>query len=209
MPVITNGITASSCSSIQSYIQTQVNSINADALNSYNPLNITNTFGSKSNNILTLLANFITISNVNSPNSITTFNATIKRDLGYYSMNTLPFISSSNGWTNLPSLGGTPCPNYPISSSMPSTTIYGGSNGYHNYGYEYGYKIIISGSSLTPPYSNIKIYTQVTSSNGSYLTSPPRLIYEYSNSIATVYSSSYFHNGSLDLQFAYSPSWPC
>jgi hypothetical protein len=41
------------------------------------------------------------------------------RVLGYYSMNTLPFISSSNGWTNLPSLGGTPCPDYPISSSMP------------------------------------------------------------------------------------------
>jgi hypothetical protein len=67
-----------------------------------------------------------------------------------------------------------------------------------------------TGSNLTPPYSNIKIYTKVTSSDGNYLTSSPgQLIYEYSNSIATVHSSSYFHNGSLDLEFAYNPSWPC
>jgi hypothetical protein len=49
-----------------------------------------------------------------------------KGSLGYYSMNTLPFISSSNGWTNLPSLGGTPCPDYKISSSMPYGTISNG-----------------------------------------------------------------------------------
>ena len=207
MPVITNGITASSCNSIQSYIQTQVNSINTDALYSYNPLNITNTFGSKSNNLFTLWYNLIS-QNQSNPNFLS-FQTFGQRVLGYYSMNTLPFISSSNGWTNLPSLGGTPCPNYQISSSMPKpnqvNSVY-----WADAGFEYWYNFSLSGSNLTPPYSNIKIYTQVTSSDGNYLTSyPGQLIYEYSNSIATVHSSSYFHNGSLDLQFAYSPSWPC
>jgi hypothetical protein len=205
MPVITNGITASNCSSIQSYIQNQVNSINGDALYNYNPLNITNTFGSKSNNILTLRYNSIKQpSPTQDPIYFQTFS---ERLLGYYSMNTLPFISSSNGWTNLPSLGGTPCPNYPISSSMPSNNqaynLY-----WSNSGFEYVYNTVISGSNLNPPYSNIKIYTQVTSSNGDILPQS-QLIYEYSNSIATVHSSSYFVNGSLDLEFAYSPNWPC
>jgi len=208
MPVITNGITASSCNSIQSYIQTQVNTINQDALSQYNslfPLNVTNTFGSKSNNILTLYYNFISMGSFSlSFISQQTFG---QRVLGYYSMNTLPFISSSNGWTNLPSLGGTPCPNYPISSSMPVTTT-ANTLYYANEGREYFYFTKLTGSNLNPPYSHIQIYTQMTSSNGSFFY-PPQLIYEYSNSIATVYSSSYFNNGSLDLEFAYSPNWPC
>ena len=207
MPVITNGITASSCDSIQSYIQLQVDLINQDALSQYNslfPLNVTNTFGSKSNNILTLWYNYISNSSNLDFISQQTFG---QRVLGYYSMNTLPFLSSSNGWTNLPSLGGTPCPNYPISSSMPiATTV--NSLYYSNSGLEYFYITKLTGSNLNPPYSHIQIYTQMTSSNGtSFYT--PQLIYEYSNSIATVYSSSFFNNGSLDLEFAYSPNWPC
>jgi uncharacterized membrane protein len=208
MPVITNGITASNCNSIQGYIQTQVNEINQDALSQYNslfPLNVTNTFGSKSNNILNLLYNFISTGNSNL--SLISQQTMAQRVLGYYSMNTLPFISSSNGWTNLPSLGGTPCPDYPISSSMPAITPVN-SLYYANEGREYFYFTQLTGSNLNPPYSHIKIFTQITSSDGSFF-SPPQLIYEYSNSIATVYSSSYFVNGSLDLQFAYSPSWPC
>jgi hypothetical protein len=206
MPVITNGITASSCNSIQSYIQTQVNSINGDALYTSNPLNVTNTFGSKSNNILTLWYN--SMLPTWNWSDILTFSTFSNRVLGYYSMNTLPFISSSNGWTNLPSLGGTPCPDYPISSSMPNITLV--NSYYANTGFEYWYSFSLTGSNLNPPYSNIKISTRVTSSDGNYLTSyPGQLIYEYSNSIATVHSSSYFHNGSLDLEFAYNPSWPC
>ena len=208
MPVITNGITASNCNSIQGYIQTQVNTINQDALSQYNslfPLNVTNTFGSKSNNILTLLYNFISTGNSNL--SLISQQTYAQRLLGYYSMNTLPFISSSNGWTNLPSLGGTPCPDYPISSSMP--IICSANNSYYaNEGREFFYFTKLTGSNLNPPYSHIQIYTRMTSSNGSFFY-PPQLIYEYSNSIATVYSSSYFNNGSLDLEFAYSPNWPC
>jgi hypothetical protein len=210
MPVITNGITASICNSIQSFIQTQVNSINTDALNSYNPLNITNTFGSKSNNILTLKYNLIFTGP--QPTSLTADSQT-QNHLGYYSMNTLPFISSSTGWTNLPSLGGTPCPDYPISSSLPTPSNY--NQTYTNSGWGHFFRCKFSGSSLTPSYSNIKIYSYVTSSDGYACNLfqndplPSQLIYEYSNSIATVYSSSYFHNGSLDLQFAYNPNWPC
>jgi hypothetical protein len=208
MPVITNGITASNCNSIQSYIQTQVNEINQDALSQYNslfPLNVTNTFGSKSNNILNLWYNFISMGSSNL--SLISQQTYGQRVLGYYSMNTLPFISSSNGWTNLPSLGGTPCPDYPISSSMPTINLVN-SLYYANEGREYFYFTQLTGSNLNPPYSHIKIFTQMTSSDGSFF-SPPQLIYEYSNSIATVHSSSYFNNGSLDLEFAYSPNWPC
>ena len=207
MPVITNGITASNCNGNQSYAQNIVNDLNLNSLTYDNPLNITNTFGSKSNNPLYFKYSKMYSSGTNTnPSLLTVF----QRSLGYYSMNTLPFISSSNGWTNLPSLGGTPCPDYPISSSMPDPYV--GYNSLHwaNTGVEYWYNINLTGSNLNPPYSTIKIYTQITSSDGNYLTSiPGQLIYEYSNSIATVYSSSYFHNGSLDLQFVYSPSWPC
>jgi hypothetical protein len=207
MPVITNGITASNCNSIQSYVQNIVNDLNVISLTFGNPLNITNTFGSKSNNTLSCTYTQIYSSVLNTnPSSI----MNIQRLLSYYSMNTLPFISSSNGWTNLPSLGGTPCPNYKISSSMPFPSISGWNEGYRDFGQESLFVTKLSGSNLTPPYSNIKIYTKVTSSDGNNLNSPlGQLIYEYSNSIATVHSSSYFHNGSLDLQFAYSPNWPC
>jgi hypothetical protein len=206
MPVITNGITASSCNSIQSYAQNIVNDLNLHSLTYDNPLNITNTFGGKSPNPLYFKYSKMYSSGGSTNPSLL---AVSQRSLGYYSMNTLPFISSSNGWTNLPSLGGTPCPNYKISSSMPYGTIEAnGGRGYYDWGQESIFNTIISGSNLNPPYSNIKIYTKVTSSNG-YEIGSFNLIYEYSNSIATVHSSSYFHNGSLDLEFAYDPSWPC
>ena len=83
-------------------------------------------------------------------------------------------------------------------------------NGAANWGYESFIQIFFSGSNLNPPYSNIKIYTRVTSSNGNIINDyPGQLIYEYVNDVATVYSSSYFSNGSLDLQGTYSPNWPC
>jgi hypothetical protein len=206
MPVITNGITASSCNSIQSYAQNIVNDLNLHSLTYDNPLNITNTFGGKSPNPLYFKYSKMYSSGGSTNPSLL---AVSQRSLGYYSMNTLPFISSSNGWTNLPSLGGTPCPNYKISSSMPYGTIEAnGGRGYYDWGQESIFNTIISGSNLNPPYSNIKIYTKVTSPNG-YEIGSFNLIYEYSNSIATVHSSSYFHNGSLDLEFAYDPSWPC
>jgi hypothetical protein len=74
------------------------------------------------NQITSLLYGITQLNNHPIPLKSIYFQTFSERLLGYYSMNTLPFISSSNGWTNLPSLGGTPCPDYPISSSMPTIT---------------------------------------------------------------------------------------
>lgn len=208
-PIIPNNIPFSNCNNIYPAIENITTQYNNQAISPMYFIDVTNTFGSKLLEPIYYTYCTDTYNNT-SPNEVAMYQPTT-RHLSYYSMYTLPFLSSSAGWTNLPFLGGTPCPNWNISSSMP--LIQNGQswgNGYAYWGYESSLTTIISGSNLNPPYSNIKIYAQVTSSNG-YVSNayPGHLIYEYSGSIPYVYSSSYFHNGSLDLQINYAPNWPC
>jgi hypothetical protein len=207
-PIISNGIPFSSCDEVYGTVGESVNQYNNYAISPSYFINVTNTFGSK---LLEPISYLYIQSYTIEPNPTPSISLGNTRHLSYYSMNTLPFLSSSAGWTNLPFLGGTPCPNYQISSSMPLIQEdYSFGNGAANWGYESYTQIFFSGSNLNPPYSNIKIYTRVTSSDGNIINNyPGQLIYEYVNDVATVYNSSYFNNGSLDLQGTYSPNWPC
>jgi hypothetical protein len=131
-----------------------------------------------------------------------------------YSFKTLPFVSSSAGWVNLPALEAVPCPTL-ISSSMPYLiTSNGPSSGAYYTGTELQF-IWYFPNILTDP-SWFKLYTNVTSSNGLQIVpnqwvNPPQsgiqshLIYEYSASIGTVYSSSYFNDGAPILTI---DPWP-
>jgi hypothetical protein len=209
-PIISNGIPFSNCNNIYPIIENHTTQYNDQAISPSYFIDVTNTFGSKL--LEPIFYRYYT--NYTNPawNYTAGINLSSTRNLSYYSMYTLPFLSSSAGWTNLPFLGGTPCPDWNISSSMPLTQdghSYG--NGYAYWGYESYPLIIFSGSNLNPPYSNIQIYALVTSSNGNWQGNyaPQTLIYEYSGSTPYVYSSSYFHNGTLDLQINYDPNWPC
>ena len=208
-PIIPNNIPFSNCNNIYPVIELITTQYNDQAISPSYFIDVTNTFGSKL--LEPIFYRYYTNSTNPAWNSEAGINLSSIRNLSYYSMYTLPFLSSSAGWTNLPFLGGTPCPDWNISSSMPLTQSgHSFGNGYAYWGYESSPQIIFSGSNLNPPYSNIKIYAQVTSSNGNIINNyPGQLIYEYVNDVATVYSSSYFFNGILDLQINYDPNWPC
>jgi hypothetical protein len=117
----------------------------------------------------------------------------------YYSWNTLPFVSSSNGWVNLPTLGGNPCPTL-VSSSMPYPELgytQWSNYGYYNLGYETGFSIYFPNTTGSSDW--FQLWTLVSSSNGQYndinALTPGQMIYEYTASIGTAYSSSYFIDG--------------
>ena len=196
MPIITNGIIQNSCSSCYNNVNGTVFNLNWNALNSPS-LNVVNNFGSKFQT--PLIRNF---TQTTIPSSITSYMVATPifvRNMPYYSWNTLPFISSSNGWVNLPTLNANPCPSL-VSSSMPFTEL--GATGWNNPGYgNYGIELsnIWNFPNLTASSDWFQLYTGVTSSNGyspnPYAPTPGNMIYEYSASVGTVYSSSYFVNG--------------
>jgi hypothetical protein len=112
-----------------------------------------------------------------------------------YSFKTLPFVSSSAGWVNLPTLEAVPCPTL-ISSSMPYIENNSGLISFAGKESEF----LIYFPNLTGSSEWFQIYTNVTSSNGYTAATtfgppppiPSNLIYEYTASVGTVYSSSYF-----------------
>ena len=200
MPTITNAIPIVNCSSCNNNVEGFVIGINNDSLNPTN-LNVTNIYGSKfqtsfiTNHTKTYLPTI--------PTDYLSYIGIQSRSMPIYSWETLPFVSSSNGWVNLPSLGGNPCPSL-VSSSMPITRPVNNifySNGSYYDGTEEGFFMYFP--NLTASSDWFQIYTMVSSSNGqsvspntTFSPSPGYMIYQYSASIGTVYSSSFFVNGS-------------
>jgi len=200
MPTITNGITQTPCSPCYNNMGGHVNMINYDSTTSPT-LNVTNIYGSKFLNPWTTTYSYPFTSPISTQALLTI--QSYQRNMPYYSWNTLPFISSSNGWVNLPTLGANPCPTF-VSSSMPieQPTYWDNSinTGFYHYGQEAGFFAYFP--NLTGSADWFQVYTMVSSSNGwpalpggIYTPSPGQMIYEYSASIGTVYSSSYFDNG--------------
>jgi len=204
MPTIINGLPPSICSSCDDYSSGNTTIINASSLGSPD-LDVTNNYGSK----LQTPVGYLLVNSYPGgyqPNDMM-WDVVNSRQMPYYSWNTLPFISSVSsptGWVNLPTLNANPCPSL-VSSNMPYST-----NGYptlthvgfSNYGYDIHY--FLKFPNLTASVDWFQIYTGVTSSNGGhvgplYTPSPQYMIYEYSASIGTVYSSSYFINGAPTL----------
>ena len=197
MPTITNGIIPQSCSPCYNNMQSNVDLINYFSTTSP-VLNVTNIYGSKFLNPWETTFGFPFNPSINTTAVVSI--GSFQRSMPYYSWNTLPFISSSNGWVNLPTLGANPCPTL-VSSSMPyETPTYWNNSvnlGYYNWGQEGGY--LMRFPNLTSSAEWFQIYTTVSSSNGYTpslnIPTPGQMIYEYSASIGTVYSSSYFDNG--------------
>lgn len=194
MPIITNGIPQTTCSDCYSDANYFISTTNQTS--TYPTLNVTNIYGSKFSNPWGKL--YI---NSSTPSILPTTLLSYQfiRTMPYYSWNTLPFISSSNGWVNLPTLEANPCPTL-VSSSMPYGLDVGNNwsnNGFYNEGMEAGFLMYFP--NLTSSSDWFQIYTVVSSSNGYYNSphapTPGQMIYEYSASIGTVYSSSYFVNG--------------
>jgi len=210
---IQNQFPQSSCSNCWYNINTWLNNtFNFSVI--ANPFNVVNDFGSKSANAVS--ARYFTQTSASFPTSYVN-DFTFERKMPIYSFKTLPFISSVSsptGWVNLPTLEAVPCPTL-ISSSMPYLISSGGAtSGAYYTGTEFQY-IFHFPNILTDP-SRFKLYTNVTSSNGlkivpnQYANPPqsgihPHLIYEYSASIGTVYSSSYFNDGAPILTI---DPWP-
>jgi hypothetical protein len=193
---ITNGIIPSNCSNCYNAADNALNSINISYFN-YN-FNLINTYGSKKQFPCSITT--VVPLSTNPPISLQSGFSSL-RQMPYYSWNTLPFVSSSNGWVNLPTLGANPCPSL-VSSSMPYASFPSStspSNGYSNYGYESQYFFNFPNLPLDSNW--FQVYTGVTSSNGyhvgpsQFYPTPGYMIYEHSASIGTVYSSSYFVNG--------------
>jgi len=208
---IQNQYPQTSCSNCWSSLNSWINNnFNYSVVN--NNISIVNNFGSKSNNAFSAQYFYSLSPNAIAPSYVNDF--TFRRKMPIYSFKTLPFISSSTGWVNLPSLEAVPCPTL-ISSSMPYLIGSGGaSNGAYYQGTEMQY--IFHFPNILTDSNWFKLYTNVTSSNGLQIqpneyTNPPttaiqpHLIYEYSASIGTVYSSSYFVNGSPILTI---DPWP-
>ena len=202
MPTIINAIPIVNCSACHNNVAGIVSMVNDSSLTTSN-LNVANIYGSKFLN--PFYEGYTLTYNPSPPTTQLSYLGTWNRAMPYYSWNTLPFISSSNGWVNLPTLNANPCPTL-ISSSMPyGQPVYpsnaGSLNlGYADQGYEAGFMMYFP--NLTASSDWFQIYTMVSSSNGEfvspngiYIPSPGQMIYEYSASIGTVYSSSFFIGG--------------
>jgi hypothetical protein len=202
---ITNQITPNTCNNCFNAAASQVSSFNLSYFN-FNFDSI-NTYGNKRQSPFSV--NYIgDISFPPISPGAYWGSGVFRRDMPYYSWNTLPFISSSNGWANLTALNSNPCPSL-VSSSMPSSLNSPASstgNGYTNYGYESYY--LTRYPNITQDPNWFQVYTKLTSSNSVLLPDllPNLMIYEYSASIGTVYSSSYFVDGSPILII--DPSFP-
>jgi hypothetical protein len=127
----------------------------------------------------------------------------------WYNTHTVPFISSSTGWVNLNSLKAVvPC----VTSSFPNPlqiTPNGNSYGGMMYNYQIRFPNLTSSFNYTTSTNNFEIYALAGygPTGSSYVTpnvspapcpdvsSGGSLIYRYSASIATMFSSSHFWNG--------------
>jgi hypothetical protein len=126
----------------------------------------------------------------------------------WYSTHTIPFVSSSNGWINLPSLGAfIPCSNktgsYPYSfeHSVFGLCYAGKTNGYlvrfpHLTGSGFDYSLSTNDFEIYAEFGYGPTGSiQATQNNLPCPDPSSSLIYSYSGSTATVYTSSYFVGG--------------
>jgi hypothetical protein len=215
IPMVTllNEIPQTNCSNCYSQANNAITQINPSSANINNNISVTNVYGSKLNNFIFAVCHYT--SSQFTETSVCR-NASPERSLSLYSFNTLPFVSSVSsptGWVNLPSLGASPCPS--VTSSMPiiATTSPNYQNtGVWRYSRELGYTFYFPDVVNSP--NDFELYTVVTSSNGSNLNPwvcPPQgyKIFEYSSSISTVYTSSYFLNGNTPPVTINPPAFPC
>jgi hypothetical protein len=208
-----------SCDSCYNTIQSFINSYNSSIIQSFS---FTTTVGAKYQSPFWFSSISKTTSTAASGSYCYTYSNSVidavntgeMQYYSWYSTHTIPFISSSNGWVNLPSLGAfIPCSNktgsYPIEFNHSTLGLC--------------YAAKISGYSIRFPHlggngfnyslstNDFEIYAEsgygATGSQHSTQTyTPPpcpdplsSLIYRYSGSTATVITSSHFLNGTTPI----------
>jgi hypothetical protein len=203
------------CDNCYSTIQSFINTHNSDILLS--PFTFTTNVGAKYQTPITTQYIIQSITGgtsgslcINNPNDV--LNGISYGEMQYwpwYSTHTIPFVSSSNGWTNLPSLGAfIPCSNqtgsYPYSFNH---TILGLCYAGKTNGYSIRFPhLTSSGFDYSLSTNDFEIYSEFGfGATGSLQATPgynppcpdpsSSLIYSYSASVATVYTSSYFVGG--------------
>jgi hypothetical protein len=211
------------CDSCNSTISTFVNNYNSQ-VNNLSSFTFTTYVGAKYSNPFSRdkINRFVT-GNISGSYCFTLDNnqngsiySIVNQSYSWYATHTLPFVSSSTGWTNLNSLvASVPClPS--ATSSFPNlqNDLYRGAM-YKGglYGYQIRFPHLTSsfnyafGPGNSYSTNDFEIYTLTNITNtGSWNNTPNSyplpcpdplgsLIYRYSGSIATMYSSSYFFGG--------------
>jgi hypothetical protein len=204
------------CNNCYSIIQSFINSYNSSILVS--PFTFTTNVGAKYQVPISVLYVYQSVGGgisgsycVNAPNdTVNSLNSGEMQWWPWYSTHTIPFVSSSNGWINLPSLGAfIPCSD--VTGSYPYTvnhSVYGLIYAGKTNGYSVRFPhLTSSGFDYSLSTNDFEIYAEfgygATGSNQATqnIFPPPcpdpssSLIYSYSASVATVYTSSYFIGG--------------
>jgi hypothetical protein len=194
MPEMVNGLTFNGCNDCigQWYINDTNNAIidrvNSSSFHQSNQLNQTNTFSSKY--VEPWGYGNLTTGSSPQPTYVGKFNLGLYASMWKYSVETLPFISSSTsptGWVTLPSLAGNPCPSY-----AEHLTQY--PNVGQLIGYSCQYETEFPDVDNNP--DDLKIYSRIINNLGSFIPSPGVLIYQYSGGVATVFQPQFFVGGS-------------
>ena len=142
---------------------------------------------------------------INAVGSLTSPYQPYSMALNRYSLETVPFVpstSSPTGWSNLPQLGGTPCPGWSGSLGSGSVMNSGGGPAYGNGFYgnyfilDYVFPNVTASANIMN--NDFKLYTKVINNSGD-LQPTNTLIYTYSQSIVTVNQPSFFVGGAPNL----------
>lgn len=169
-----------------------------------NQITYTNNNGSKYNNPFGSI-NLVVGGTPNVSGSLAIINGTQGMTLYRYPLETVPFVPSATsptGWSNLPQLGGTPCPAW--SSSLGSGSFMNGAASYNLGGgfqgkyFNLNHTFLNVTASANIMNNDFKLFTEITNNSGD-TTSPQLLIYTYSQSIVTVNQPSFFVGGSPTL----------
>jgi hypothetical protein len=171
-----------------------------------NQITYTNNNGSKYNNPFGAY-NLTLGGTPNVSGSISIPGGAVAMSLYRYGLETIPFIPSTaspTGWSNLPQLGGTPCPAW--SSSLGSGSYMNTVNGWDFGGgflgryFNLNYTFLNVTASANAMNNDFKLFTQIIDNSGD-LTTPANqlLIYTYSQSVATVNQPSFFVGGAPTL----------
>jgi hypothetical protein len=204
---LVNCITPSNCSTCYSVVNTFINNYNA-SINYNTPFTYTSTVGSTYQTPFSIRSLSKNVYGSLSGSYCYANGTYMRMQYDWYSINTIPFISSSNGWVNLPFLGGSlPC------DTSPYTLTGGNDFGRYFRTYTAAYQIrfpnLTSSFNTSLSTNDFEIYalagfgptgsTHYTQNLYPYFLPCPEtsgsLIYSYIGGVATMYSSSHFWQG--------------
>jgi len=201
---IVNCSTPLGCDTCPSAINAYIQNYNAEISN-INALTYVTTVGSKYSNPFSVKSIYKSTS-AGASGSYCYATDTLEFSYNWYSINTVPFISSSTGWVNVPSLGAPlPCDLIPY-PEITSDNFGKRYIGYANW-YQVRFPNLTSSFNYSLSTNDFEVYARtgygptgsIYISQGVYPPPCPdplgKLIYSYIGGVATMYSSSFFWQG--------------